>query len=178
MRVRPRRGGVFPRIDEEAIEAAKGGKEESWEQERQAEAGSSGDRWNKGRSREEEADCKFFRETVRAAGGMDEDEVAGKEAAFDEVEADGLGRKCREQDREAEGSGGDPDQKSTAMMMMEAVTLFKLLAAEGSCVEKPVGSVEQPDGKRHGRDGGRGEMDLVDAGDKPGPERGHGWRIE
>jgi hypothetical protein len=45
-------------------------------------------------------------------------------------------------------------------------------------VEEAVGGVERPDGEEHGEDGGCGEVDVVGAGDEPGPESGYGRGVE
>ena len=91
--------GVLPGVDEEAVEAAEGGEEECGGEQGEAQVGTAGDGGDEGGGGEEEADGDLLGESVGAACGVDEDEVAGDEASEDEVEADGFGFEVREEQR-------------------------------------------------------------------------------
>jgi hypothetical protein len=72
---------VFPGVNEEAVETAEGGEEESgWEQ-RQTEIRAASDSGNEGRGGEAETYGDLFGEAIGAVCGVDENEVAGDEAS-------------------------------------------------------------------------------------------------
>lgn len=93
---------------------------------------------------------------------------------------------ARQQGCEDKGGERDPRDEDAAVAMVKAVASFEFVGLGGAetvgvkktGIEKPVGRVEHPDGDGHGgRCCGR-QMDVVGAGDEPGPESGDGGRVE
>src|ERR1700679_4171849 len=94
-------GRVFPCVDEEAVEAAECGEEESCRKQGKAQVGSAGHCGDEDGGGEEDADGELFREAMGGflygsggRSGVDEDEVTGQQASEDEVEMKGGGFKA------------------------------------------------------------------------------------
>src|ERR1700677_4415032 len=93
---------VFPSVDEEAVEAAECGEEESCRKQGKAQVGSAGHCGDEDGGGEEDADGELFREAMGGflysgsggRSGVDEDEVTGQQASEDEVEMKGGGFKA------------------------------------------------------------------------------------
>ena len=124
--------GVFPGIDEEAVEAAQRSEEQGeWEQAR-TEARTTGDGGYKGCSGEEEADGNFFGKEVRnlplgcgVADGVDEEEVNEDEDCEDEVEVDGPGFEVGQKQSEDDGGKKDSEEEDGTVAVVEVVAGFE-----------------------------------------------------
>ena len=180
---------VFPGIDEEAVEAAECGEEQSEGEQALAQVGTAGDGGNEGCGGEEEADGDLFGKEVGnlllgcAAGCVDEDEVGGDEACEDEVEVDGLGFEVRQKQSEGDRGKEDSEEEGGTVTVMEVVAGFEALIVGGVGVEETrvhqaIGGVEHPDGDGHGQSGSEGKMNVVRRSDEPCPECGDGWGVE
>jgi hypothetical protein len=143
----------------------------------------TGDGGDEGGGGKEDADGNLFGQTMGAAGGVDEDEVAEEESAEQKVEVDGFGGESEKEWGESYGGEQNSCEKGSAVAVMEVVAGFEVLlarrlAVEEASVEEAVGGVEHPDGDEHGEDGGEGKADVVGGSDEPDPERGYGGSVE
>jgi hypothetical protein len=182
--------GVFPGIDEEAVEAAQRSEEQSEGEQARAEAGTAGDGGDKGCSGEEEADGDLFGKEVRnllsgrgAAGCVDEKEVCGDEACEDEVEVDGPGFEVGQKENEGDRGKEDSGEEGGSVAVVEVVAGFEAcvvswVGIEELRVHEAIGGVEHPYGDGHGQSGSEGKVDVVRRCDEPCPQGGNGGGIE
>jgi hypothetical protein len=172
---------VLPGVDEEAVEAAQSCEENRKRKQGEAKAWAAGDGGNEGGRGEEEADGDLLREAVSAAGGVNEDEVPGEQAAEDEVELDGCGFEMGEKDRECDVGCHDACKECTAMAIVKVVTGFEVSFGYGSDeagIEKAIGGVKHPDREKHGNDADHWQAKMIGESDEPDPERGNRWGVE
>jgi hypothetical protein len=121
-----RKRAVFPRVDEEAVEAARGSEEDREREQGDAEVGTAGYGRNEGGRGKEEADGDLLWKSVSAGGGVNEDEVPGEQAAQDEIEMDGLSFKTRKKKCEGDGGTEDAGEEAAAVSVVEVVARFEL----------------------------------------------------
>jgi hypothetical protein len=172
---------VLPGVDEEAVEAAESCEQNRKRKQRDAEIGTAGDGGNEGGCGEEEADSDLLREAVSAAGGVNENEVPGEQAAEDEIEVDGCGFEMGEKDCERDGGCHDDGKECAAMAIVKVVTGFEVSFCYGpdeAGIEKAIGSVKHPDREKHGNDADGWQEKVIGGGDEPDPERGKGRGVE
>ena len=122
---------------------------------------------------ETDAYGEFFGVAVGVLCGVDDDKVSEDQTAEDEIEADGCDFKAGKKDCQGYRGEDDSGEEGFAMLMVKVMAGF-----ESVLVEEAVGGVEAPDGEEHGEDRGDGEVDVVNAGDEPGPESGYGGGVE
>jgi len=171
---------VFPGIDEEAVKAAQGCEEDRMREQGDAEVGTAGDGGNKGGCGEEEANCDLLRKTMSAAGGMDENEVPGEQAAEDQVEVNGRGFETGQEDCKCDGGCEDAGKERTAMAVVKVVTRFEVSIgydSDEACIKKTIGDVEHPDREEHGNNANGWQAKVIGEGDEPNPEGSNGWGI-
>jgi hypothetical protein len=99
---------VLPRVDEEAVKATDYGEEKSRCDESHAEIRAARDGGDEGSGGETDSNGELFGEAVRAAGCVDNDEVAKDESAEDEVQVDALRGDVWEKKGEDDGCADDP----------------------------------------------------------------------
>jgi hypothetical protein len=169
---------MLPRVDEEAVEAAKRGQKKCRWQQWKAQLRLSRHCGDKGGSGEEDANGDLFGKAVSAAGGVDEDEVSEEKAAQNEIEVNGFSGESKE--KRGKGCRGQqyPHKEGAAMAVVEVVSGFEMLllpglAVERASVEEAISSVEHPHGDEHRGDGREGKTDVIGRGDEPDPERSY-----
>jgi hypothetical protein len=182
--------GVFPGIDEEAVEAAERSEEQGEGEQRRAEVGTAGDGGDESCGGEEEADGNLFGKAVgnllqcrSAARGVDENEVGGDEASEDDVEVDGFGFEVGKKESEGDGGKEDSREEGGTVAVVEVVAGFEALGVvwvgvKETRVHEAIGSVEHPDGDGHRQSRREGKADVVRRSNEPCPESSDGWGIE
>lgn len=122
--------GVFPGVEEEAVERAGGSEEKGDRQEVEAELREARDGGDEDGGGEEDADGELFGETMGAVAGqrarVDDEEPCSEQCGQKRVDAHGAGVEGAEQSDEDAGGDGDEREKGAAVAMMEAVALFEL----------------------------------------------------
>jgi hypothetical protein len=124
-----RKRAMLPCVDEEAVEAARSREEDREREQGEAKVGTASHGGNEGGCGEEEAYGDLLWETVSAAAGVNEDEVAAKQAAEDEIEMDGLGFKVRKKSCEGDGGSEDAGEEEAAVAVVEVVARFEVSGA-------------------------------------------------
>ena len=120
---------------------------------------------------------------MSARGGVDKDEVAGEQGSEDKKEVEGSGRDQRDESGEEKRDDAKGEKEGAAVAMVKEVTMLEAGADRGLAVKRlrvkqAIRGVEDPDHEEHGDERGGGKVDLADAGDEGGPDRGDGWGVE
>jgi len=187
--------GMFPGIDEEAVQAAECGKEERRRKQDEAQVGAAGDSGDEDGGAKEDADGDLLGQTMGyllradgAGGGVNEDEVAGEKASKDEVEMQCGGFEAGKESGQGEGGEENSGEEGGSVVVVKVVAGFEVFGGvdlklnemniHQTGVHQAIGGVEHPDGDGHGEDGRGGEMDVIYTGDEPGPEGGDGGGIQ
>jgi hypothetical protein len=184
--------GMLPGVDEEAVEAAEGGKEERLRKQGETQVGAAGHGGDKDGGAEEDANSDLLGQTMgflprRGAWyGVDEDEVAGEETSEDEVKMQSGDFEVRKEDGQGDRGQEDSDKEGGAVAVVKVVASFEVFRRDGvdqmgvheAGVHQTIGGVEHPDGYGHGQDGSDWKMDVLGARDEPGPECSDGRCVE
>lgn len=149
-------GGVFPGVEEEAVQGADRSEEQSRKDESGAKVGAAGHGGDEDGSGKEDADGELFGQARRSGKtSVDEKKPGEQERAEESVEAKSFREQERKQHGQTDGAKDDDGKEGATMAMVEVVASFEVVGGVGTGgVEEAVAGVEHPDGKEHGHQGG------------------------
>jgi len=175
-RALPMRAFMFPRIDEEAVEATERGEEDRrWDQRNAQHKRTPGNGGYKDCGGEEQSDRNLLRQPVRAVRGMEDDKPCDQQRAFDEIKTYRSWIERGQHHNKRRGGEYDPRQKSAAMAVVKEMPLLEFVqlrspdGVECPAIEQPVARVKDPDRERHRRRRNKRQVDTTRARNEPGP---------